>query len=83
MNPDGPQSPLRLGTRGSKLALAQAELVRAGLAARGIACEIVPVRTTGDRITDRPLAEAGGKGLFTKELEDALLGGRIGLRCIP
>ncbi len=79
MNPNRPQSPLRLGTRGSKLALAQAELVRAGLAAYGIVCELVPVKTTGDRITDRPLAEAGGKGLFTKELEDALLGGRIDL----
>jgi hydroxymethylbilane synthase len=79
VNSDRPQSPLRLGTRGSKLALAQAELVRAALAARGIGCEILPVKTTGDRITDRPLAEVGGKGLFTKELEDALLGGRIDL----
>ena len=79
MNPQSPQSPLRLGTRGSRLALAQAGLVRAALAARGVACEIVPVKTTGDRITDRPLAEAGGKGLFTKELEDALLAGRIDL----
>jgi hydroxymethylbilane synthase len=79
VNPQSPQSPLRLGTRGSKLALIQAELVRAALAGRGVACDIVPVRTTGDRITDRPLAEVGGKGLFTKELEDALLADRIDL----
>jgi hydroxymethylbilane synthase len=46
---------------------------------RGIACEIVPVKTTGDRILDRPLADAGGKGLFTKELEEALLSGIIDL----
>lgn len=74
-----PQSTLRLGTRGSKLALAQAGLVRAALSAQDVACEIVTVRTTGDRIQDRPLAAAGGKGLFAKELEDALLGGRIDL----
>jgi len=70
--------PLRLGTRGSKLALAQVELVRNGLQSRtGIACEIVTVKTTGDRILDRPLAESGGKGLFTKELEEALLRSEI------
>jgi hydroxymethylbilane synthase len=73
------QIPLRLGTRGSRLALAQAGIVRDALAARGVACELVPVKTTGDRIQDRPLAEAGGKGLFTKELEDALLEERIDL----
>jgi len=64
---------LRLGTRGSKLALAQAELVRSGLAAHGHACEIVILKTSGDRIQDRSLADSGGKGLFVKELEDALL----------
>jgi hydroxymethylbilane synthase len=79
VNSINPQSPLRLGTRASKLALLQAELVRAALAARGVASELVPVKTTGDRITDRPLAEAGGKGLFTKELEEALLSGGIDL----
>jgi hydroxymethylbilane synthase len=72
-----PQSSLRIGTRGSRLARAQAELAALALRARGIACEIVPVRTTGDRILDRPLAEAGGKGLFTKELEEALLADSI------
>lgn len=71
--------PLRLGTRGSRLALAQAELVRAVLVQAGRACEIVPVKTTGDRIQDRPLADSGGKGLFTKELEEVLLKGEIDL----
>ena len=74
---------LRLGTRGSKLAMTQAGLVREALAATlpalaaRDAVEIVPIRTTGDAIQDRPLAEAGGKGLFVKEIEEALLGGRI------
>ncbi|HEX4862025.1 MAG TPA: hydroxymethylbilane synthase, partial [Rhizomicrobium sp.] len=67
---------LRLGTRGSKLALVQANMV-AGLTSAP--CEIVVLKTSGDRIQDRPLADAGGKGLFVKELEDALLGGRIDL----
>ncbi len=71
------QNPLRLGTRGSKLALVQANTVRARLDERGVPCEIVVVKTTGDRIQDRSLADAGGKGLFTKELEQALHGGEI------
>ena len=70
---------LRLGTRGSKLARVQAEMVAHALRERGAACEIVLVKTTGDRILDRPLADAGGKGLFTKELEEALLSGAIDL----
>jgi hydroxymethylbilane synthase len=74
-------SVLRIGSRGSPLALAQARAVRDGLAAaHGLAPEriaIAAIRTTGDRIQDRPLAEAGGKGLFTKEIEDALLAGTI------
>src|SRR5689334_6423304 len=69
--------PLRLGTRGSKLALAQATMVRNGMAAREIDCEILIIKTSGDRIQDRSLADSGGKGLFTKELEEALLGGEI------
>lgn len=73
----------RIGARGSKLSLAQTELVRAGLAAKlGVdasALEIVPITTTGDTIQDRRLIEAGGKGLFTKELDEALLDGRIDL----
>jgi hydroxymethylbilane synthase len=74
---------LRLGTRGSALALAQADLVRAALAAAWPdlsapdAIEIVVIRTTGDRIQDRPLSAIGGKGLFTKELEEALANGTI------
>ena len=68
---------LRIGTRGSKLALAQAEMVRGLLAAKSCPCEIVPIKTTGDRIQDRSLADLGGKGLFTKELEQALLAGEI------
>lgn len=71
---------LRLGTRGSKLAMVQAEMVRAALAAKGFAgVQIVVLKTSGDRIQDRSLADAGGKGLFTKELEEALLDERIDL----
>jgi hydroxymethylbilane synthase len=73
------RSPFRIGTRGSKLALAQAGLVKDALAVRGCACELVILKTTGDRITDRPLADAGGKGLFTKELDEALLSHAIDL----
>ena len=75
--------PLRIGTRGSPLALVQARMVAARLAAvlgKGEdAFELIVVRTTGDVIQDRSLAEEGGKGLFTKEIEDALLDGRIDL----
>jgi len=70
---------LRIGTRGSKLALVQANMVAGLLRGKGAVCEIVTVKTTGDRIQDRPLADAGGKGLFVKELEDALLDERIDL----
>ena len=73
-------SKLRVGTRGSKLARAQADLVRDALASRcGFASELVAITTSGDRIKDRPLAEAGGKGLFAKELEEALLAEQIEL----
>lgn len=72
---------LRIGTRGSPLALAQAAEARARLmAAHGLPEEAFPIEvisTSGDRIQDRPLSEAGGKGLFTKEIEEALLAGRI------
>jgi len=74
---------LRIGTRGSPLALVQARLVRARLAAAlGVGddtIELRTIRTTGDMIQDRPLAEEGGKGLFTKEIEEALLRGDIDL----
>ncbi len=73
--------PCRIGTRGTPLALAQAREVRDAIAAaHGFepdAFEIVAIRTTGDRVTDRPLRDFGGKGLFTKEIEEALLEGRI------
>jgi hydroxymethylbilane synthase len=76
-----PQRPLKIGTRGSPLALAQARETRTRLmAAHGLpeeAFEIVVISTSGDRILDRPLSEAGGKGLFTKEIEEALLERRI------
>lgn len=72
---------LRIGTRGSPLALAQATTVQARLAAAlGFAVdtiEICVIRTTGDRIQDRSLADAGGKGLFTKEIEEALADRRV------
>jgi len=76
---------LRIATRGSPLALAQARLVRDALAAadaalgRADAVAIEVVRTTGDRMQAGPLAAVGGKGLFTKEIEEALLGGRADL----
>jgi hydroxymethylbilane synthase len=76
-------APLRIGTRGSPLALVQARTVRARLAAAlGVSEDVIElkiIRTTGDAIQDRPLAEVGGKGLFTKEIEEALLDGRIDL----
>ncbi len=73
-------SPLRIGTRGSKLARVQADLVARLLQERaGRATEIVALTTSGDRILDRSLADAGGKGLFTKEIEEALLAGTVDL----
>ena len=74
------KQPIRIGARGSKLSVAQAETVRAAIArALGddAAAELVLITTTGDRIQDRTLAEIGGKGLFTQEIEAALLDGRI------
>ena len=76
---------LRLGTRGSPLALAQAAEVRARLVASDPALAapeaiaIVPIRTTGDRLTQGSLADLGGKGLFTKEIEEGLRAGTIDL----
>ena len=75
------QFPLKLGSRGSPLALTQANMVRAALCpAHGWdedAIEIVPIKTSGDRIQDRSLSEVGGKALWTKELDRALLAGEI------
>ena len=73
-------SELRLGTRGSQLALWQANTVAARIAAGGgPACRIVVIKTDGDRLQERPLSEIGGKRLFVKEIEDALLRGDIDL----
>ena len=78
-----PSTVLRIGTRGSPLALAQARLLRQRLsAAHGLDDERVlleVIRTTGDMIRDRPLTDAGGKALFTKEIEEALARGAIDL----
>ena len=76
-----PLTPLKIGTRGSPLALAQAHETRERLA-RAFelpfeAFTIVVIKTTGDKIIDRPLKEIGGKGLFTREIEDDLLSGAI------
>ncbi|MBO0766094.1 MAG: hydroxymethylbilane synthase [Hyphomicrobiaceae bacterium] len=76
---------IRIGTRGSPLALAQAREVQTRLEAAHAASpalgplvfEVCVIKTTGDRIQDRPLSEAGGKGLFTKEIEEALLAGEV------
>jgi hydroxymethylbilane synthase len=76
-----PASPLRIGTRGSPLALAQAHETRSRLmAAFGLpeeAFAITVIKVTGDAVQDRPLKEIGGKGLFTREIEEALLDGSI------
>jgi hydroxymethylbilane synthase len=71
---------LRLGTRGSQLALWQANTVAARIAAAGgPACRLIVIKTDGDRLQSRPLSEIGGKGLFVKEIEDALLADEIDL----
>ncbi len=76
-----PARPLKIGTRGSPLALAQAHETRDRLAAAFSlapeAFEIVVIKVTGDQILDRALKESGGKGLFTREIEEALLAGSI------
>lgn len=74
---------IRIGTRGSALALTQARIVRDGLASAHrldpATIDIVAISTGGDRLVDRSLSEAGGKGLFTREIEQALLAGEIDL----
>jgi hydroxymethylbilane synthase len=70
---------LRIGSRGSQLALWQANHIRALLEARGHTVEIEIIKTTGDKITDVALAKVGTKGMFTKEIEEALVDGRIDL----
>ena len=67
-----------MGSRDSRLAIAQAELVIDAIRRRcGLACELITMKTTGDRILDQPLDAIGGKGLFVKELDDALRSGRV------
>jgi len=70
---------LRIGTRGSQLALWQANTVAERLTAAGAPCRIVVIKTTGDQLQERPLSEVGGKRLFVKEIEDALLRNEIDL----
>lgn len=72
---------VRLGTRGSPLALAQTRWVEAHLQSHhpGLATELVIIKTTGDKLKDVPLAQIGGKGLFIKEIEEALLAGEVDL----
>jgi hydroxymethylbilane synthase len=72
-------TPLKLGTRGSELALWQARTVQSRLVALGHAVELVIVKTGGDRLQEAPLSEVGGKGLFVKDLEDGLLRREIDL----
>jgi len=69
---------LRIGSRGSKLALWQAEHIRERLAREcGVSAEIIVIKTSGDNFQSAPVAEVGGKGIFIKEIEDALLDGRV------
>lgn len=68
---------LRLGTRGSRLAVAQSGQVADALRARGAEIEMVVIRTSGDRLADVALADFGGKALFVREIEEALLDGRV------
>src|SRR5947209_14598800 len=70
---------LVIGSRGSQLALWQANYIRERLEARGVETRIEIIHTKGDKVVDVPLAQVGGKGLFTKEIEDALLDRSIDL----
>jgi hydroxymethylbilane synthase len=72
-----PGKTLRIGTRGSKLALAQANLVKDLLSKKGIPTEIKIIRTSGDAFTDRPLHEVQGFGVFVREIDDSMLAGQI------
>src|ERR687884_2160077 len=68
---------LRVGSRGSRLALTQAEQAAARLRAPGVEIALVPITTAGDRDRTKPFGEIGARGVFVKEIEEALLGGRI------
>lgn len=71
------KAPLRIGTRGSKLALAQANLVKDLLSKNGVDTEIKIIKTSGDTFTDRPLHEVQGFGVFVREIDDSMLSGQI------
>ena len=75
------EKPLKIGTRGSKLALWQANWVKSSLEVKHpfLSIELEIIKTKGDKILDVPLAAVGGKGLFVKEIEEALIDGRIHL----
>src|SRR5579863_152102 len=79
MTSNGKPAHLRIGSRGSQLALWQANHISALLRARGHDVEIEIIHTTGDKITDVALAMVGTKGMFTKEIEEALAAGRVDL----
>jgi hydroxymethylbilane synthase len=68
---------LKIGTRGSPLALYQANAVAGLIRSAGVACEIIVIKTSGDRLGEAPLSDVGGKRLFVKEIEDALLAGDV------
>src|SRR5512146_438376 len=70
---------LRIGSRGSQLALWQAHYISALLREQGHTVEVEIIKTTGDKITDVALAKVGTKGMFTKEIEEALAAGRVDL----
>src|SRR6188474_3646312 len=70
---------LRVGSRGSRLALTQAERAAESLRRRGVEIALVPITTAGDRDRTKPFGEIGSRGVFVKELEEALLAGRIDL----
>jgi hydroxymethylbilane synthase len=78
-SPAKQESALKIGTRGSQLALWQARTVAGLLERAGTPVELVIIKTSGDRLQEAPLSEVGGKRLFVKEIEDALLGGEIDL----
>ena len=78
-NKNGVCGVIVIGSRGSQLALWQARHIAARLAELDVRTRIEVIKTTGDKITDVPLSQVGGKGLFTKEIEDALLDGSIDL----
>ena len=79
MSTNGKPAHLRIGSRGSQLALWQANHISALLRARGHEVEIEIIHTTGDKITDVALAKVGTKGMFTKEIEEALAAGKVDL----